>query len=137
MMKSYPQLGLTEEKRIFNYRLSRCRRISKSAFGILSSRWRVFRKPLLLQPRRATSITLAAITLHNWLRSETDAGQIQHLKDLTEDNGNHTEDNLWLNLEDFGHHNATQEAKGIRKEFTEYVMKEGTVPWQWRSAHIL
>lgn len=137
MMKPYPQLGLTEEKRIFNYRLSRCRRISENAFGILSSRWRVFRKPLLLQPRRATSITLAAITLHNWLRSETEAGQIQHLQDLTEDNGSHTEDNSWLNLEDFGHHNATQEAKGIRKEFTEYVMKEGTVPWQWRSAHIL
>ena len=63
--------------------------------------------------------------------------RIQHLQDLTEDNGSHTEDNSWLNLEDFGHHNATQEAKGIRKEFTEYVMKEGTVPWQWRSAHIL
>lgn len=86
---------------------------------------RVFRKPLLLQPRRATSITLAAITLHNWLRSETETGQIQHLQDLTEDNGTHTKDNSWLNLEDFGHHNATQEAKGIRKEFTEYVMKEG------------
>jgi hypothetical protein len=45
-------------------------------------------------------------------------------------------DNSWLNLEDFGHHNATQRAKEIRKEFTEYVMMEGVVPWQWRSAHI-
>ena len=137
MMKPYPQLGLTEEKRIFNYRLSRCRRISENAFGILSSRWRVFRKPLLLQPQRATSITLAAITLHNWLRSEAEAGQIQHSQDLTEDNGCQAGDNSWLNLEDFGHHNATQEAKEIRKEFTEYVMMEGVVPWQWRSAHIL
>ena len=128
LMKAYPQIGLTEEKRISNYRLSRCRRISENAFGILSSRWRVFRKPLLLQPQRATSITLAAITLHNWLRSETEAGQIQHPQDLTEDDGCHTGDNSWLNLEDFGHHNATQEAKEIRREFTECVVMGSVVP---------
>ena len=132
-----PHIGLKEEKRIFNYRLSKCRRISKNAFGILSSRWRVFRKPLLLQPQRAISITLAAITLHNWFRPEADAGQIQHSQNLTEDNGCQAGDNSWLNLEDFGHHNATQEAKEIRKEFTEHVTMEGVVPWQRRSAHIL
>ena len=71
------------------------------------------------------------------MRSEAEAGQIQHLQYLTEDNGCQAGDNSWLNLEDFGHHNATQEAKEIRKEFTEYAMMEGVVPWQWRSAHIL
>ena len=132
LMKPYPQIGLTEEKRIFNYRLSRCRRI-----GILSSRWRVFRKPLLLQPTRATSVTLAALTLHNWLRTQTEAGQIYNSQELAADSLHPNGDNSWLNLQDFGQHNATQDAKEIRKEFTEYVTMEGEVPWQWRSAHIL
>lgn len=38
LMKPFPQTGLTNEQRIFNYRLSRMRRISESGFGILASR---------------------------------------------------------------------------------------------------
>ena len=50
MMKPYPQKYLCSEKRVFNYRLSRARRFSENAFGILANRWRVFRKPFLLRP---------------------------------------------------------------------------------------
>ena len=38
MMKPYPQKDLTIENRIFNYRLSRTRRISENAFGFLANR---------------------------------------------------------------------------------------------------
>jgi hypothetical protein len=75
MMKPFPQSNLTKEKRVFNYRLSRMRRISENGFGILANRWRIFRRPFSLEPEKVKIITLAAITLHNWLRSVSDIGK--------------------------------------------------------------
>ncbi|RVE51453.1 hypothetical protein evm_003854 [Chilo suppressalis] len=51
IMKPYP--GIHEhgnKKRIFNYRLSRARRIIENAFGILCVVFRVFTKPIPLKP---------------------------------------------------------------------------------------
>ncbi|XP_057665975.1 uncharacterized protein LOC130899839 [Diorhabda carinulata] len=56
------------KERIFNYKLSRARRVSENAFGILSSSFRVLRKPMLLEPDTATKVTLATVYLHNYLR---------------------------------------------------------------------
>jgi len=39
-------------ERLFNYRLSRTRRVVKNVFGITSSYSRVLRKPLVLQPEQ-------------------------------------------------------------------------------------
>ena len=69
IMKPYLQRNLSEEKRIFNYRLSRALRISENAFGILSTRFRVFSTVMCAKPESAVKIALRAITLHNFLRS--------------------------------------------------------------------
>lgn len=66
-MKPYPQSGLTNERRIYNYRLSRNRRISENAFGIMANRWRILRSPIPLCPEKVSQIILALITLHNFL----------------------------------------------------------------------
>ena len=42
LMKPYPQCGLTNDKRIYNYHHSRARRISENLFGIIAIQWRVF-----------------------------------------------------------------------------------------------
>lgn len=48
MMRPYPgKGGLNVDQRIFNYRLSRARRMIESTFGILVSQCRIFRKPII------------------------------------------------------------------------------------------
>ena len=42
LMKPYPFLNLSPDKRIFNSRLSRAGRIAENAFGIMANRFRVF-----------------------------------------------------------------------------------------------
>ena len=69
IQKPYSQVGLTTKKRIFNYRLSRARRIVENAFGILSNRFRVFMTPMRLAPEKVETVVLACCSLHNFLRS--------------------------------------------------------------------
>nr|CAH7743610.1 unnamed protein product [Callosobruchus chinensis] len=69
MMKPYPG---THEKgtkeRVFNYRLSRARRIVENVFGIMSAVFKVLGKPMLLQLDKATDIVMTCALLHNFLR---------------------------------------------------------------------
>lgn len=55
-------------KRVFNYRLSRARRIVENTFGIMVAVFRVFRAPMMLQPEKVTQVVMTCILLHNFLR---------------------------------------------------------------------
>ncbi len=46
LMKPYPREVLGIRERVFNYRLSRARRIIENTFGIAAARFRVFRFPI-------------------------------------------------------------------------------------------
>ena len=70
MMKPYARRNLSVPARVFNYRLSRARRISENAFGILANRYRVLLSRMLLSPEKANIITLAVCSLHNYLSSK-------------------------------------------------------------------
>ncbi len=69
LMRPYASKQTAEsfEKRIFNYRLCRARRIIENCFGILVARWRIFLKPIEAHPKNADKYVKCAIVLHNYL----------------------------------------------------------------------
>jgi len=69
IMKPYIRKNLTNrEQLIFNYRLSRNRRIVENAFSIMASRFRILLTTINLSPEKTRIITLACCHLHNYLR---------------------------------------------------------------------
>jgi len=52
IMKPYSGRNLTSEQNIFNYRLSRARRVVENAFGILANRFRIFLSTVHLEPAK-------------------------------------------------------------------------------------
>jgi len=76
LVKPYSARNLNLQQRIFNYRLSRARRVVENAFGILSSRFRIFGKAIPLAPEKVQTIVIAACCLHNFLfRNKSAAAQ--------------------------------------------------------------
>ena len=68
IMKPYLGSYLPEKKRIFNYCLSRARRVIENTFGILATKFRIFRRPIIAEPEKVTRITQAACVLYNYLK---------------------------------------------------------------------
>lgn len=68
LLRPYPGRGLSDDRRVFNYRLSRARRIVESAFGILAQRWRIYQRRLNLYPENLQRVVKATVILHNMLQ---------------------------------------------------------------------
>ena len=68
LLKPYSGKDLDQQEDVFNYRLSRARRIIENCFGILVARWRVFHGPIKGCVETVEAITQAACILHNYLR---------------------------------------------------------------------
>ena len=62
LMKLFSARGLPDEERIFNYRLSRARRVVENAFGIMTHRFGCLLTTMSQNPETVTSIVLACCT---------------------------------------------------------------------------
>lgn len=146
MMRPYPGRHLENEKRIFNYRLSRARRCIEKAFGILVSRWRVFAKSIAFRPADVDNIVLAGVCLHNFLMSRTQQSVRQmycppEYTDREDENGQII-NGAWRNeipvdnipvevINNIGSRAVIQEAHNIRDTLAKYLNSpEGKVSWQ-------
>ena len=68
MMKPWGSRNLDRAYRIANYRLSRARRVSENAFGILANRWRCLLGTMMQGPQVVQVIIKALCCLHNVMR---------------------------------------------------------------------
>lgn len=68
ILKPCSHSNLLLEEKIFNYFLSRARRISENAFGILSSRFRIFRRTIDVKVETTELFVKTACAIYNWLR---------------------------------------------------------------------
>lgn len=126
IMKPYSGLHPKGSKeRIFNYRLSRARRVVENVFGIMASVFRLLRKPLLLEPSKADVIIMAVVHLHNFLRNSPTSTTYSSM------DGEYNMDDLtsFLPIKNVPRR-APLLAKEIREEFSEYFLTNGTVSWQ-------
>ena len=142
MMKPYPGACSDISKRIFNCRLSRARRTIENAFGILASRFRVFRRPINCHVDRVIQITKAAIALHNFLISSRCPREIHSycppsLIDCETANGftpgewRQELNGGMVRIRRTSSNNYSNDARSVREGFRRFfTSKEGSVSWQ-------
>ncbi|XP_031333878.1 uncharacterized protein LOC116163884 [Photinus pyralis] len=126
VLKPYPFKNMTKEQRVFNYRLSRARRVVENAFGILANRFRVLLHINPLGPTKAKVVTQCCCVLHNFLKTEVPS---YYIGDNTEAELDHTY-TLQYGLSAQGGNRVKNEILAIREEFKQYVNQEGAVSWQ-------
>lgn len=72
LVKGYCKKQALEDrhKRNFNYHVSRVRRVSENAFGIMCAVFRIFFTPINVLPQTVDLIVIVCCALHNFLRDE-------------------------------------------------------------------
>ena len=139
IIRPYPranrQMKLTREEQIFNYRLSRARRIVENGFGILVQRFRVFNRKLQLMPQNADKVVKACCMLHNYLTEEQDYHTMCNRLNPDQDPFLH-EDGAILDLDNLNGYRSAAAARALRNIFRDYFARpEGAVTWQDRAIY--
>lgn len=133
-MKPFPRKNLTRKQTIFNYRLSRARRVIENTFGILASRFRVLRAPMCLRVDNAIAVTKATIALHNFLLSVCKPYYLR-MTDFTENDQGlpkfKSEDDMQSTTQVVGNRSGNSAARKQREVLSDYFWDKGSVPFQW------
>uniref|UniRef100_A0A0P4WL05 DDE Tnp4 domain-containing protein n=2 Tax=Scylla TaxID=6760 RepID=A0A0P4WL05_SCYOL len=125
LMRPYPGQDLDNSKRVFNYRLSRARRVVENTFGILSQKFRICNRRIQAKPENVDHMILAICVLHNFIR-KYDVETRPHVVNATVPK---TAEARLENLPLQGG-NATRDALAVRELYKDYFNSEaGSVPW--------
>ena len=138
LMKPIPQRNMSRHQRIYNYRLSRGRRVVENAFGLLASRFRCLLTTLPQSPEKVAKFVLTCCCLHNLIRKRypnpTDGIVLDQEMVDTHDLilGTWRNDG---NMHDLGQPTRGNVATQCAKEQRDYLVQyfnspEGSVPWQ-------
>nr|XP_054753761.1 putative nuclease HARBI1 [Lytechinus pictus] len=139
MMKPYSRKNLNRTERIYNYRISRARRVVENAFGILAARFQCLLGTLQQQPDVVRNIIETCVCLHNLIGIRHPA--MHHGQLDTEDTDHNIIPGEWRNMAPMhevptqrGPFRDTAEAKAQRETLRLYFNNPlgGAVPWQER-----
>lgn len=133
IMKPFPVRNLSRNQRIFNYRLSRARRVVENAFGILVNRFRVLMTTINLSPSKVEHVVMASCVLHNYIITQN--GCLDH-------NSTGAANEMTSELIQYGsqltsvkiphNNNSSAAAKRKRDMLMEYFCTpSGELPWQY------
>lgn len=130
LMRPYARCNnLSIRQKIFNYRLSRARRVVECAFGMFVQRFRIFRKPIIARPKTIVNIVKAAACLHNLIIEKQgptfSENFIDEMREKSTAEG-------FVENPDPNRDVIEQSAIKVRQTLTEYLMYRGSVPWQWQ-----
>lgn len=152
MMRPYSKRQLGDAERVFNYRLSRARRVIENTFGILVSRWQILCKTICASPKNVTLYVSALVCLHNFLmteqlenRPETLPYCCNDLIDREDENHdfvpgewrNETGTGILRDITRLGSNNPPRSAQIMRDTLRDYFVSpagEEQVPWQYNAA---
>lgn len=123
LLRPYPQRGLNDKRRVFNYRLFRARRTVECAFGVLANKWRVLHTTILVNPEFVDDIVKTCCVSHDFGRKK--------------DGYNYEDMESECDLDDIEVRGTGSRSNGIeiRETYAEYFVHEGSVPFQNRVLH--
>lgn len=139
ILKPYPQKNLSPEQRIFNYRLSRARRVVENAFGVLANRFRVFHTAIHMDPNKVDFVVLAACVLHNFLRRHAKSSyttsnsfdqEMLHNGEIVPGEWRQSRNQQLHGLQLGYNRNMAENVKQNREKYKKYFMTTGKVSWQ-------
>ncbi|XP_011700373.1 PREDICTED: uncharacterized protein LOC105457418 [Wasmannia auropunctata] len=152
LMRPYPRSALQDKQRVFNYRLSRARRVIENTFGILVSRWRILRRPICHYPHNVEVIIQALVCLHNFIMTEQSKDTFQRRNYCPSTYVDHDNENgdiipgAWRieenqrglqRIKRTGSNNPARKAAQFRDTLCDYFISEAgeeATPWQYEQA---
>ena len=135
LMRPYPRHSknenLPEDKAIFNYRLSRSRRIVENTFRILAECWRLLNRCIQLKEQNVVQVIKACCVLHNFLRDTPAYTDRSTLQVDTQGNVLILDGGPILNVAYLRGYHSAKDALQTRELFKDYfVSPQGALPWQ-------
>ncbi|CAK1597470.1 unnamed protein product [Parnassius mnemosyne] len=138
ILKPYNTRGEFNEKhKVFNYRLSRARRVVENAFGILVAKFRIFEKPIPLTVSKVEQLVKTTCALHSWLRKITPNINLQHLLQredwekgcIIPGERRQVPSEAIVGIPQTRLGNHTENARRVRNMFAEKFITTNIVPW--------
>ena len=129
------------DQAVFDYQLSRARRVIETSFDILVARWRLFRKPIVADKKNITSYILAGAALHNYLQQTENVSYWPHTFVDSKDNGEfrpgdwrrivHGDAGCFMPCGRYQGSRNENNAMKMRDDLEGYVNSDiGSFPWQ-------